>query len=86
MWRVRVATCTYVAYCVHMTPPSTLAAVVTMALTEAGLSEDTAADLTSIRASKFHTGDFTYGELWKIADLLHTTPARIQARAEQVSA
>lgn len=72
------------------TPLTRLAEVVTADLNAAGISENSASERTGIARStlkrRLTTGDFTYGELWKIADLLQTTPAKIQARAEQVAA
>lgn len=87
MWRVLQTRSPYVVYVVHMDSPLTrLAAVVSVALNDAGLSENTASERAGIPRStlkrRLVTGDFTYGELWKVADLLETTPAKLQAEAE----
>jgi len=70
-------------------PLKPLAEVVRVALNEAGHSENIASELTGIPRStlkrRLVTGDFTYGELWKIADLLNTTPAKLNARAERAA-
>ena len=80
----------YAATVAHMNNPlKPLAEVVRVALNEAGHSENIASELTGIPRStlkrRLVTGDFTYGELWKIADLLNTTPAKLNARAERAA-
>jgi lambda repressor-like predicted transcriptional regulator len=71
-------------------PLNTLAEVVRVALNDAGYSENTASERTGIPRStlkrRLKTGDFTYGEMWKVADLLNTTPAKLQSRAEKRAA
>ena len=71
-------------------PLNRLAEVVRVALNDAGYSENTASERAGISRStlkrRLVTGDFTYGELWKVADLLNTTPAKLQALAEKDAA
>jgi len=71
-------------------PLTPLARVVNVALNDAGLSENAASERTGIPRStlkrRLITGDFTYGELWKVADVLKTTPAKLHALAEERAA
>lgn len=71
-------------------PLTPLADEVRAALTAAGLSENAAAQLSAIPRTtlkrRLVVGDFTYGELWSLADILKTTPAKIVARAEKRAA
>jgi hypothetical protein len=61
-----------------------------MALTEAGLSENSAAILAGIPRQTFRrrlvTGDFTFGELGRVANILGTTASRLVALAEKSAA
>lgn len=71
-------------------PLTPLAEVVRIALNDAGISENAASIQSGIPRQTLRrrlvTGDFTYGELWKVADLLKTTPAKLQATAEKRAA
>jgi lambda repressor-like predicted transcriptional regulator len=71
-------------------PLTRLAEVVNVALNDAGLSENAASKRTGIPRStlksRLVTGNFRYGELWAIADVLQTTPSKLQAQAEKRAA
>lgn len=71
-------------------PLTRLAEVVTVALNDAAISENAASERTGIPRStlkrRLVTGDFTLGELCKVADLLGTTHIELQARAEKSAA
>jgi len=71
-------------------PLTPLAQVVTVALNDAGLSENTTAKRTGIPRStlrrRLMTGDFHYEtELWPVARLLSTTPSALVALAEDAA-
>lgn len=72
------------------TPLIHLGEVVAVALNDAGLSENTASIRSGIARQTLRrrlvTGDFKYGELCKIADLLKTTPDALVIKARQAAA
>jgi lambda repressor-like predicted transcriptional regulator len=71
-------------------PTAPLAEVVAAALKDAGLSDNAAATRSGIPRETLRrrlvTGDFKHGELWRIAEVLDTTPAALVAQAEKRAA
>lgn len=79
------------AYLVHMNNPlKPLGEVVRVALNDAGLSENTASKRSGIPRQTLRrrlvTGDFKYGELCEVADILNTTPEDLLAKARRSAA
>jgi lambda repressor-like predicted transcriptional regulator len=71
-------------------PLTPLARVVAAALDDKGISVNGASIQSGIPRETLRrrlvTGDFKHGELWRIAEVLDTTPASLVAQAEKRAA
>lgn len=71
-------------------PLKPLGEVVRVALNDAGLSENTASKRSGIPRQTLRrrlvTGDFKYGELCEVADILNTTPEDLLIKARGTAA